>query len=76
MTRTIAAKDVVATQWTFTGTNSEPLGPPNFEQLFAPPGRTVMFRGVSIYDIDDGLIQRETSYMDLVTIMVELGVEL
>ncbi len=35
-----------------------------------------MFRGVSIYDIGDGLIQRETSYMDLATIMVELGVEL
>jgi steroid delta-isomerase-like uncharacterized protein len=76
VTRTVAAKDVVVTQWTFTGTNSEPFGPGIFEQPFAPTGRTVMFRGVSIYDIDNGLIQRETSYMDLATIMVELGVEL
>jgi predicted ester cyclase len=76
VTRTIAAKDVVVTQWTFTGTNSEPLGPPIFEQSFAPSGRTVIFRGVSIYDIGDGLIQHEVSYMDLATIMVELGVEL
>ena len=67
---------MLPTQWTFTGTNSEPLGPPVFEQAFAPAGRTVMFRGVSIYDISDGHILRETSYMDLATIMVELGVEL
>lgn len=76
VTRTIAASDVVVTQWIFTGTNTEPFGPEIFEQPFAPTGRTVMFRGVSIYDIADGLIQRETSYMDLATIMVELGVEL
>jgi steroid delta-isomerase-like uncharacterized protein len=76
VTRTIAAKDVVVTQWTFTGTNSEPFGPAIFEQLSAPTGRTIMFRGVSIYDISDGLIQHETTYMDLATLMVELGIGL
>jgi steroid delta-isomerase-like uncharacterized protein len=76
VTRTVAARDVVVTQWAFTGTNSEPLGPPIFAQVLAPSGRTVMFRGVSIYDIGEGLIQRETTYMDLATVMVELGVEL
>ena len=76
VTRTIAGSDVVVTQWIFTGTNTEPFGPEIFEQPFVPTGRTVMFRGVSIYDIADGLIQRETSYMDLATIMVELGAEL
>jgi len=75
VTRTIAAEDVVVTQWVFTGTHSQPLGAPIFEQSVAPSGRTVMFRGVSIYDVRDGLIQRETAYMDLATIMVELGVE-
>jgi hypothetical protein len=35
-----------------------------------------MFRGVSVYDIDEGLIQLETTYMDLATVMVELGVEM
>jgi len=76
VTRTIAAEDVVVTQWTFTGTHSKPFGQTIFDRPFEPTGRTVMFRGVSVYDIGDGLIQRETSYMDLATIMVELGVEM
>ena len=76
VTRTIAAEDVVVTQWIFTGTHSEPLGPPIFEPPVPPSGRTIMFRGVSIYDIREGLIRRETAYVDLATIMVELGVEL
>ena len=73
--RTIAAEDVVVTQWVFTGTHSETIGPPVFDTPIPPSGRTIMFRGVSIYDIKDGLIERETSYMDLATILVELGVE-
>lgn len=76
VTRTIAAEEVVVTQWTFTGTHSQNLGPPIFDPPVKPSGRTIMFRGVSIYDIRGGLIRRETSYMDLATIMVELGVEL
>ncbi len=76
VTRTIVAEDVVVTQWIFTGTHAERLGPPIFDPPVAPTGRTIMFRGVSIYDIDADLIQRETTYMDLATIMVELGVEL
>ncbi|MFQ5794939.1 MAG: ester cyclase [Candidatus Bipolaricaulia bacterium] len=74
--RTIAAEEVVVTQWIFTGTNSGPLEPPIFENRVEPTGRTIQFRGVSIYDVSDGLIQRETTYMDLATLMVELGVEL
>ncbi len=76
VTRTIVAEKVVVTQWVFTGTHTEQLGPPIFNPPVAPSGRTVMFRGVSIYDIDDGLIQCETTYIDLATIMVELGVVL
>lgn len=75
VTRTIAAEDVVVTQWIFTGTHSQPLGPPIFEPVVKPTGRTIMFRGVSIYDISDGLITRETTYLDLATLMVELGIE-
>jgi steroid delta-isomerase-like uncharacterized protein len=74
VTRTIAAQAVVVTQWVFTGTHSGPLGPPAFGRHIAPTGRAVRFRGVSIFDIDEGLIQRETMYIDLATIMVELGV--
>lgn len=71
--RTIAAEDVVVTEWVFTGTNTGPLGPPVFEQRVEATGRTISFRGVTIYDVKGGLIQRETVYMDLATLMVELG---
>jgi steroid delta-isomerase-like uncharacterized protein len=74
--RTIAARDVVVIQWVFTGTHNEVLGAPIFDTPVAPTGRTIMFRGVSIYDISDDRIQRETTYLDLATIMVELGVQL
>jgi steroid delta-isomerase-like uncharacterized protein len=76
VTRTIAAETVVVTQWTFTGTNSGPLAPPILDQQAEPYGRTIRLRGVSIYDISDGLIQHESAYIDLATFMVELGVEL
>jgi steroid delta-isomerase-like uncharacterized protein len=72
--RTIAAEEVVVTEWVFTGTHTGPLGPPVFEERLDPTGRTIQFRGVTIYDVREGLIQRETIYMDLATLMVELGV--
>jgi steroid delta-isomerase-like uncharacterized protein len=74
VTRTIAAETVVVTQWVFTGTNAGSLGPPAFGWHLEPTGRAIQLRGVSIYDVGDGLIQRETTYMDLATLMVELGV--
>lgn len=71
--RTIAAEAVVVTEWVFTGTHTGPLGPPVFEEQLAPTGRTIQFRGVTIYDVREGLIQHETIYMDLATLLVELG---
>ncbi len=76
VTRTIAADDVVVTEWVFTGTHTGPLGPPVFEQRLEPTGKTIQFRGVTLYDVQDGLVQRETIYMDLATLIVELGVGL
>lgn len=76
VTRTIAAEEVVVTQWIFTGTHEKPVGPPIFDPPVEPTGRTIMFRGVSIYDVSGGLIKRETAYIDLATIMVEMGVQL
>jgi len=75
VTRTIAAENVVVTQWTFTGTNSGPV-PPILTSQSDPTGKTIRLRGVSIYDVNDGLIQRETNYMDLGTLLVELGIQL
>ena len=75
VTRTIAAPSVVVTQWVFTGTQTQPLGPPVFDPPVPPSGRTIRFRGVTVYDVaENGKIQRETTYMDLATLMVELGV--
>ena len=71
--RTIAGESVVVTEWTFTGTHSGPLGPPVFEEHLEPTGRTIQFRGATIYDVTGGLIRRETVYMDLATLFVELG---
>ena len=71
--RTIAAETVVVTEWVFTGTHTGPLGPPVFEERLHPTGRTIQFRGVTVYDVSGGLIQRETIYMDLATLLVELG---
>lgn len=75
VTRTIAAEQVVVTQWVFTGTNTGTV-PPITESQLEPTGRTICFRGISVYDIADGLIQRETTYIDLGTLLVELGIRL
>lgn len=71
--RTIAADEVVVTEWVFIGTHTGPLGPPVFEKVLDPTGRTIQLRGVTVYDVSDGLIHKETIYMDLATLIVELG---
>lgn len=74
VTRTIAAESVVVTQWTFTGTHDGPIGPPVFDPPLHPTGKTIRIRGVSVYDIHDGMIQKETMYIDLATLYVEMGI--
>jgi steroid delta-isomerase-like uncharacterized protein len=71
--RTIAAEEVVVTEWVFTGTHTGPLGPPVFQEVLDPTGRTIQFRGATVYDVNEGLVQKETIYMDLATLIVELG---
>jgi steroid delta-isomerase-like uncharacterized protein len=74
--RTIAAKHVVVLQWVLSGTHSSALEPEVFGRHIEPTGRTIRLRGVGVYDICEGLIQRETLYFDYATLWVELGVEL
>ena len=74
ITRTIAANYVVVTQWVFTGTQTGSLGAPVFPKPVKPTGKTIRLRGISVYDIQAGLIQKETMYIDLATLWVELGV--
>ncbi|MBX3014979.1 MAG: ester cyclase [Caldilineaceae bacterium] len=76
VTRTIAAPTVVVVQWTFMGVQSGMLGAPIFQQPKAATGQPVRFRGVSIYDVQADKIQHETAYLDLATLLVELGVAL
>jgi steroid delta-isomerase-like uncharacterized protein len=71
--RTLAAEDVVAVEWIFLGTHTAPLGPPAFTPPAEPTGRTIRIRGASFYDVRGGKIQRETLYLDMATLMVELG---
>ena len=74
VTRTIAAENVVVVQWTFTGTQNNALGAPIFDPPLEPTGKTIRLRGVSVFDIEAGLLQKETMYIDLATLWVELGV--
>ena len=74
VTRTIVTETVVVTEWRFMGTNSGTLDSDIFGKEVPATRKTVQFRGVSIYEIKDGLITRETLYMDLATLWVELGV--
>ena len=76
VTRTIVAETVVVSQWVFIGTNSGRLTAPVFGSDMEPTGKTIQFRGVSIFDVQQGLIVRETLYMDLATLYVELGLTL
>ncbi len=51
-------KRTIAAEWIFTGKHTGPLGPPVFEERLEPTGRTIQFRGVTIYDVRNSLIQR------------------
>jgi hypothetical protein len=75
VTRTLIADDVAVAQWIFTGTHAQPLGSPVFDPPLEPTQRTIRLRGISVYDIGGALIQRETMYIDLATLWVELGVQ-
>jgi steroid delta-isomerase-like uncharacterized protein len=75
VTRTIVAEKVIVMQWTFTGRNTGPLPPLPLDEGGRAMGRTIRLRGLSVYDVSDGFIQRETAYLDMATLMVELGVE-
>lgn len=76
VTRTVAAENLVVIQWIFTGTHTNPIGAPVFDDPLQPRHRTVRFRGVSFLDIENGKIGKETIYLDLATLYVELGVDL
>jgi steroid delta-isomerase-like uncharacterized protein len=73
ITRAIDAGEIVVVEWTFIGKQDGPL-----EGLFRFPApisnKVVRFRGASFFECRDGRIEYLTLYMDLATLMVELGV--
>ncbi len=76
VTRTIVANPLVVTEWIFTGTHAGWLGPPIFENGIPPTGKTIRFRGISIYELDRRRIKCLQMYLDMATVLVELGAQL
>ncbi len=76
VTRTVAAESVVVLEWTFTGTHTGQLNQDVFGREIEATGNTVRLRGVSVYEIENSLITRETLYIDMATLWLELGVVL
>ena len=74
VTRTIVTETVVVTEWRFMGTNAGKLYADIFGKEVDATQKSIRFRGVSIYEINENLVTRETLYMDLATLWVELGV--
>ncbi len=75
LTRTIAGQGVVVSQWMCTGHHTGRLESDILAMPVDPTGRAIRLRGVSVYDVRDARIERETVYLDLATLMVELGAE-
>ncbi len=73
VTRTVVADPLVITEWIFTGTHTGQLGPPVFENTVHPTGKTIRFRGISIYELYRDQVKRLQMYLDMATVLVELG---
>ncbi len=63
-----ATADRVVWEWTFSGTYTG-----RFEGLPPGTGQPVSFRGLSLYELRDGLIARKVFYTDDLTLLEQLG---
>jgi ketosteroid isomerase-like protein len=70
--RILVDGDTVIVEFRSDQTNSGPLLLPSGETLPAT-GRRIAFQGVSISDVEDGQITRETFYWDSVLFATQLG---
>jgi len=73
ITRAIDAEDTVVVEWIFVGKQDGPLDG-LFRYSVPVSGKVVRFRGASFFECRNGEITYLTLYMDLATLMVELGV--
>jgi steroid delta-isomerase-like uncharacterized protein len=72
ITRIVAEGSTVVVEFSSGGTNSGPLALPTGETL-PPTGRTVHLSGLSIADLEDGRIKRESFYWDSLSFAAQLG---
>ncbi len=61
--------DIVIWEWTYTGTYSG-----QYPNAPAGSGQAVTLRGVSVMEVRDGLIVRETLYYDNLSFLTQIGV--
>ncbi len=73
--RTVGSESVVVLEWILTCTHTGQLDPGIFGRKIEPTGNTMRLRGVSVFDINNDLIEKETMYIDLATLWIELGVD-
>jgi steroid delta-isomerase-like uncharacterized protein len=59
--------DRVAWRWTMTGTHRGPLGP------FPASGRNVRLPGISVFQLEDGLIARDRVRADMAGLLTQIG---
>ncbi len=64
--------DFVVAEWTYTGANHASIALPSGVELPAT-GRQVSLQGVSMFDLENGLIRAETSYWDRLAFYQQLG---
>ncbi len=70
--RIVGEGDTVVIEFSSSGTHSGPLALPSGETLPAT-GRTVEISGISITDVRNGRIRRETFYWDGLSFLTQLG---
>jgi hypothetical protein len=56
---------------TITATLAQPL--PLGEVVVQPNGRAVQFDGIDVIPVEDGLVQRKDTYLDLVAALRQFG---
>jgi predicted ester cyclase len=68
----VTSGDVVADEWTFTGTNTGPIATPDGETIPAT-GKAVSMRGADVAVVEVGLITSHRLYWDQLELLTQLG---
>ncbi len=69
--RLYALENLFVHEYTITATLAQPL--PLGGMVVQPNGEAVRFNGVDVIPVEDGLVQRKDTYLDLVTAQRQFG---